>query len=255
MTKITVDNLSKSYGELQVIDDLSMEIESGKIVGLLGPNGVGKTTLMEMMSGRRLQDDGRIHVDGTVLDDEYETSILEMSELDHRNELQKHIGVLPEKEEPPSYLTPREYFEVVRLGRDISEEKVEEVTSYWADRLDFEEQLDVLSSDLSRGQQQKVMITQAFLHDPDVFFIDEPLANLDPIIQEVFIEELKDYVERGDKTVIVSTHQVEFALDVCSELHLIPSSGTHELIEDVESFTKQDLIDRLTTEVNTDVEG
>lgn len=232
MTVLEVTNLSKAYGDVEVLDKLSLSVEeSGQIVGILGPNGRGKTTLLEILTGQQPQDSG----DVTVLD--YELP-------DESTSLKFEIGVLPEKEAPPSFLTAREYLTFVAKDRGLKEDTIEERIEYWSEVLQFSDVLDVLGSDLSRGQQQKVMISQAFLHKPDLVFIDEPLANLDPIIQSIFINELEEYVENNN-TVIVSTHQVDFALNVCSELHLFPQTKSHQLLSDVDKLTQEQVISML----------
>lgn len=226
-------NLSKAYGDVQVLDDLSLSVEEkGQIVGILGPNGIGKTTLLEILTGQQPQDSGK-------------ATVLSYKLPEESTALKFEIGVLPEKEAPPSFLTAREYLTFVGKDRGMNEDKVDERIEYWSEVLQFSEVLDVLGSDLSRGQQQKVMISQAFLHEPDLVFIDEPLANLDPIIQSIFIDELKSYTEDGN-TIVLSTHQVDFALDVCSELHLFPrSEKDHQILTDIDQVTQEKVISML----------
>jgi ABC-2 type transport system ATP-binding protein len=130
------------------------------------------------------------------------------------------VGILPEQETPPSFLTPREYFDFVGAVRDLDDAVVDERVHRWADRLGFADQLDTVSTDLSRGQQQKAMITAAFLHRPDLVFIDEPLANLDPIVQERVKEFLVDYREAGN-TVFLSTHHIEVAGEICTRVGFV----------------------------------
>lgn len=233
MTVLEVTNLSKAYGDVQVLDDLSLSVEEeGQIVGILGPNGIGKTTLLEILTAQQPPDSG-------------EVSVLSYDLPKDSTALKFEIGVLPEKEAPPSFLTAREYLTFVGKDRGMSEEDIDERIEYWSEVLQFSEVLDVLGSDLSRGQQQKVMISQAFLHEPELVFIDEPLANLDPIIQSIFVNELLEYTEEGN-TILVSTHQVDFALDVCSELHLFPrSEKNHQILTDVDELTQEQVISML----------
>ncbi|MFB6132649.1 MAG: AAA family ATPase, partial [Halanaeroarchaeum sp.] len=132
----------------------------------------------------------------------------------------ERVGILPEKESPPSFLTPREYFQFVGAVRDLPDEQVDVATDEWAQRLGFNEKLDTLSSDLSRGQKQKVMIATAFLHEPAAVFIDEPLANLDPLIQERVKRFLAEYREAGN-TVLISTHNVEVAAELCTRVGIL----------------------------------
>lgn len=240
MTVLEVANLSKAYGDVQVLDELSLSIEEeGQIVGILGPNGIGKTTLLEVLTSQQPPDSGQV-------------SVLDFDLPDESTALKFEIGILPEKEAPPSFLTAREYLTFVGKDRGMTEDEIDERVEYWSEVLQFTEVLDILGSDLSRGQQQKVMIAQAFLHEPELVFIDEPLANLDPIIQSIFVNELKEYTEEGN-TIVVSTHQVEFALDVCSELHLFPrSEKNHQILTDVDALTQEQVISMLSGSDNDD---
>ena len=207
MTTITVDGLSKSYGSTAVLAGLSFAVESGTVFGLLGKNGAGKTTTINVLTG-------------TVSADEGTVSVLGLDPGDQPQAVRARIGVLPEKESPPSFLTPREYFSFVGGVREMNSDVVDERVTEWTDRLDFAEKLDTLCTDLSRGQQQKVMLTQAFLHEPELVFIDEPLANLDPVIQERVKAAIREFQARGT-TVVLSTHHVEVAQELCTQVGIL----------------------------------
>lgn len=207
MTALDIDGLRKRYGEVTALDGLSLTIADGELFGLLGPNGAGKTTTMEILTGQTRPDGGSI-------------SVLGIDPTEQPVEVRRHVGVLPEKESPPSFMTPREYFAFVGSVRELPDDVVDERTREWADRLAFTEKLDTLSTDLSRGQQQKVMIAGAFIHEPELVFIDEPLANLDPIMQERVKSFLRAYREAGN-TVLISTHNVEVAAEICSRIGIV----------------------------------
>jgi ABC-2 type transport system ATP-binding protein len=207
MTAILAEELTKTYGDLTALDGLSLSIGEGELFGFLGPNGAGKTTTIGILTGQLIPDSGRASVLGTdPTADPVET--------------RRRVGILPEKESPPSFMTPREYFDFVGTVRGMDPDTVGQRADRWADRLAFREKLDTLNTDLSRGQQQKVMITQAFLHEPAVVFIDEPLANLDPIIQERVKEFVVDYRSAGN-TVFLSTHQIAVAEEVCTRVGIV----------------------------------
>lgn len=207
MTAVETEGLTKSFGDLTALDGLSLTVERGELFGLLGPNGAGKSTAIKILTGQLLPDEGQARVLGTdPTADPIGT--------------RQQVGILPEREEPPSFMTPREYFSFVGSVRGLDEQIVEERVQSWADRLSLSETFDTLVTDLSRGQQQKVMITAAFLAESDLVFIDEPLANLDPIIQERVRQFLTTYVEAG-KTVFLSTHQIEVAEAICTRVGII----------------------------------
>lgn len=185
---------------------MSLTTEAGELYGLLGPNGAGKTT-MELLTGQSVPDGGQ-------------ATVLGLDPVADPTGVRERVGILPEKESPPSFMTPREYFHFVGAIRDIPQDRVDEQIEAWVDRLKFAEKLDTMSTDLSRGQQQKVMIASAFLHEPAVVFIDEPLANLDPIVQERVKRFLVEYRDAGN-TVLISTHNVDVAADLCSRVGIV----------------------------------
>jgi ABC-2 type transport system ATP-binding protein len=201
---------------LNAIDDLSLTISEGELFGLLGPNGAGKTTTMEILTGQLTPDSG-------------EATVLDVDPVERPTAVRERVGILPETESPPSFLTAREYFEFVGAVRGIPDAVVDERTETWADRLGFSDKLDTLSTDLSRGQQQKVMITAAFLHEPALVFIDEPLANLDPIVQERLKRFFREYRDAGN-TLVITTHDVDVAAELCSRVGIM---HTGRLVADV----------------------
>jgi ABC-2 type transport system ATP-binding protein len=219
MAAIETANLRKTYGDVTALADLSLSIERGELFGALGPNGAGKTTTIKILTGQLQPDSGS-------------ASVLGHDPVSEPVETRRHVGILPEQESPPSFLTPREYFEFVATVRDLDPGVVADRVTEWTERLAFAEKLDTVASDLSRGQQQKVMITQAFIHEPDVVFIDEPLANLDPIVQERVKDYLTAYRDAGN-TIFISTHHIEVAAEVCSRVGIV--SGGELITERVPS--------------------
>ncbi|MFD1515295.1 ABC transporter ATP-binding protein [Halomarina rubra] len=204
---VRLDGVHKRYGEVVALDGLSLSVDRGELFGFLGANGAGKTTTIKLLTGQRTPDAGSV-------------SVLGRDPSDDPVETRRHLGVLPEREDPPSFVTPREYFAFVGRVRDIDEETLDARIDGWTHRFGFRDQLDTLCTDLSRGQRQKVMITASFLHEPDLVFIDEPLANLDPVMQERLKAFLVDYTSE-DNTVFLSTHHVDVAEGICSRVGIL----------------------------------
>ncbi len=227
------ENLSKSYGDLEVLSDLSFTVKKGEIYGLIGPNGAGKTTLINLLTGQDTPTTGHVTVDGLTVEE-------------NPISVKEQIGILPEKQSPFSFLTPRENFHFAGKIRGLDPDDVDSQIDYLAEQLQFTEHLDTLSTNLSRGNQQKVMVTQALLHNPDVLFIDEPVANLDPFIQEQLKQLLREFNEQG-KTIVLSTHHLEFAQDLCSEALFVSSAGVESV--SFTDTTKEELIERFTQNV------
>lgn len=202
---ITVKNLSKHFGNTKAVDDVDLEVKKGELFGLLGPNGSGKTTMIKMLTGQIRPTAGAVSVHGVdVL-----TRPLRVKEL---------TGIVPEQENPPSFLTAEEYLYFVAKIRKL--ENFEKQCDWWFSYLDFAEQRDVLCKDLSRGTRQKLMLAQAFLHEPELVVIDEPLINLDPLMQRRVKDYLKGYVKKGG-TVLISTHILEIAREICTGMAII----------------------------------
>lgn len=202
---IEIKNLTKKFGDLKAVSNISLSIGRGELFGLLGPNASGKTTMIRLLTGQIKPTEGCASVLGVnVLDDPIRTREL--------------VGIIPEQESPPSFLTAEEYLYFVAKIRKLSNR--EEKCNQWLKFLGFEEQKEVLCKDLSRGTRQKLMFAQAFLHNPELAFIDEPLINLDPIVQRKVKDYLKDFVKNGG-TIFFCTHVLEIAEEICTRIAII----------------------------------
>jgi ABC-2 type transport system ATP-binding protein len=197
---IEARGLSRRYGETVAVNDLSLEVPSGALFGLLGPNGSGKSTTIRMLTGQVRPTAGT----ATVLGIDAATDPVGV---------RSRVGIIPEQETPPSFLTAAEYLGFVGAIRHL--EGIEKAADWWFEFLDFSDKRDVLCKDLSRGTRQKLMFAQAFLHRPVLALIDEPLVNFDPIVQHQVKEFLIDYV-RGGNTIFISTHILEVAEEICT---------------------------------------
>ena len=133
-------------------------------------------------------------------------------------EIREIVGIMPEQENPPSFLTAEEYLHFVAKIRKL--DNIKEKSDYWFEFLDFENQKNVLCKDLSRGTRQKLMFAQTFLHNPKLVFIDEPLINLDPIIQKKVKDYLQNFVKSG-RTIFFCTHVLEIAEEICTNIGII----------------------------------
>ena len=232
---VETDGLTKRYGDVTALDDLDLAVPEGELFGLLGPNGAGKSTTIEILTGRIQPTSGSCRVLG-------------VDPVEEPVRARGLMGILPEREDPPSFMTPREYFDFVADVRDLDD--VDDRIETWADRLGFTDALDTINMDLSRGQKQKVMLTQAFIHEPDLVFIDEPLTNLDPIVQERVKNFVAGYNEDGN-TVFLSTHDINVAEEVCTRVGIIDGGrlvGERDVAELREG--ESDLIDEFITEVS-----
>ena len=202
---IETRDVSKAYGDVRAVDHVSLRVDAGALFGLLGPNGSGKTTMIKLLTGQTRPGSGS----ATVLGVDVESDPVGIRRL---------VGIIPEQETPPSFLTAQEYLEFVAAVRAIPDIGMK--ADWWFDFLDFSEKKHVLCKDLSRGTRQKLMFAQAFLHEPALALIDEPLINFDPIMQEVVKEYLAGYVRSG-RTIFLSTHILEVAEEICSDFAIL----------------------------------
>lgn len=202
---IQTRGLTKEFGKLRAVDRVSISIRKGELFGLIGPNGSGKTTMVKLLTGQLRPTRGRAKVLGVDVVKEP----IKVREL---------VGIVPEQETPPSFLTAEEYLHFVARIRKL--DNIEERCEKWFRFLEFEEEKDILCKDLSRGTRQKLMIAQAFLHNPPLVFVDEPLINLDPIIQRKIKDYFKEFVKKGG-TIFLCTHVLSIAEEICTRVGVI----------------------------------
>lgn len=210
MSRITAENVSYSYPETEAVRDFDMEVEEGEIVGLIGPNGAGKSTAVKVMTGQLDRDSGKVEVAG-------------IDPSEDSRAVRRKSGILPEREDPPTFLTVSEYMKYISEIREYEFEP-----SIWLDRLNLKGRENELTGDLSKGERQKLMIVQAFFHEPEVAFIDEPLINLDPVVQEEVKDIIREHVEDGG-SVVLSTHVIPVAEELCDRVYLMEDGETREL--------------------------
>ena len=204
-TVIDARDLSKNYGDVTAVDHVNLHVDEGELFGLLGPNGSGKTTMIRMLTGQTKPTAGS-------------ATVLGIDVTKDPIGIRARVGIIPEQETPPSFLTAIEYLEFVGAVRKIPE--IGTKADWWFDFLDFADKKNVLCKDLSRGTRQKLMFAQAFIHEPTLALIDEPLINFDPIMQDLVKDYLATYVKKG-KTIFVSTHILEVAEEICSDFAIL----------------------------------
>jgi ABC-2 type transport system ATP-binding protein len=202
---IKVQNLSKKYGSIIAIDDISFQVEKGEILGFLGPNGAGKTTTMRILTGYMPPDTGSIEISGIDMME---------SPLNAKNE----IGYLPEH--PPVYndMTVEGFLNFVAGLKGVEEDK-EKAIGNSMERCGIADVKNRLIGNLSKGYRQRIGIAQAILNDPSVLVLDEPTIGLDPK-QIIEIRELIKELGK-QRTVILSTHILPEVMMTCTKVVII----------------------------------
>jgi ABC-2 type transport system ATP-binding protein len=220
---IEVRNLTKRYGELTAIRDVSFSVARGEILGFLGPNGAGKTTTMRILTGYMPASAGTATVDGF---DVFESSF----------EVRRRIGYLPET--PPLYtdMTVEGYLDFVARIKGVARMEIAGATERAMQTCGLLDVRHRLTGHLSKGYRQRVGLAQALIHDPPVLVLDEPTIGLDPR-QIIEIRKLIRTLA-GDRTVILSTHILPEVSQICEKV-VILSSGRIALEERMDSLLKK----------------
>lgn len=203
---ISVEHLTKCYGDFMAVNDLSFEIEEGHVYGFLGPNGAGKSTTMNIMTGCLSATEGHVTIDGHDI-------------FDEPNLAKKLIGYLPEQ--PPLYMneTPREYLKFVGEAKGLRGQELKEQIEQVISKTKLEDVQNRMIAKLSKGYKQRVGIAQALLGSPKVIILDEPTVGLDPIQ----IIEIRDLIRELGKThtVIFSSHILSEVQTICDKILII----------------------------------
>ena len=203
---IEVQHLTKRYGRLTAVEDVSFRVERGEILGFLGPNGAGKTTTMRVLTGYMPATEGKAIVAGFDV-------------FDQPIEAKRRTGYLPET--PPLYpdMSVLEYLTFVSKVKGVPSAERRQRVAAVMDRTRIRDVADRLCSKLSKGYRQRVGLAQALIHNPDVLILDEPTAGLDPkqiIETRELIKELG-----GNHTIILSTHILPEVSQTCHRVVII----------------------------------
>jgi len=224
---IEVKNLSKNYGPIPAVKNISFTVKKGAIYGFLGPNGAGKSTTMNMICGCLAPTKGEITVNGHDI-------------VDDAIEAKRCIGYLPEI--PPLYpdMTPYEYLEFVGMAKGLRKEALYDELEFVMEKTGISDVSDRLIKNLSKGFRQRVGIAQALMGDPDIIILDEPTVGLDPLQ----ILEIRNLItELGEEhIVILSSHILQEIEAVCNHVIMI-SQGIIVADESLEALTRHETLE------------
>ena len=206
--KVVVKNLHKSFGDLDVLNGIDLEIDEGEVVCLIGPSGSGKSTFLRCLN--RLEDstDGTIEVDGFEISDK-KLNI---------NKVRENIGMVFQQFNLFSHLTVKKNImlaptDLKKMTKVEAEEKAMELLR----RVGLEDKANVYPRQLSGGQQQRVAIARALAMNPDIMLFDEPTSALDPEMVGEVLAVMRELAEQG-MTMVVVTHEMGFARDVADRV-------------------------------------
>lgn len=217
---IKVEKLTRKYGDFTAVDDVSFAISRGEIVGLLGHNGAGKTTIMKMLTGFLEPTSGTITIDGKNI-------------AQHLQQVQSNIGYLPENCPVYPEMTVVDYLDYAAALRGFTESKRAPLVAGAIISTALSEKATEPISSLSRGYRQRTGVAQAILHKPQILILDEPTNGLDP----TQIQQMRELVTNLAKhsTVIISTHILQEVQAICDRV-IIVKSGTIALDAKLDSL-------------------
>ena len=198
---LKVENVTKKYGNLVAVNNLSFEVKDGEIFGLLGLNGAGKTTTFRMILGLLDDYDGNITIDGKKIN----------------YDITDKIGFLPEERSLLTKLTVYEQIVYYGVLKSMSIDKIDKKLDYWLKKFEISEYKNKKIKELSKGNQQKIQFISAIINEPKLLILDEPFSGLDPINVELFKKVILDLKKKGT-SIIFSSHRMEHVELFCEKL-------------------------------------
>lgn len=220
---IRVEHLQKNFGQLHALKDVTLEVNKGEIVSLIGPSGSGKSTLLRCTHGLEKPDKGKIYMNDELMDPQNKEKYRE--QRNHMGFVFQHFNLFPHM----TVLDNLNLAQTEVLGR--SKEDATKKSLELLKRVGLQEKKDSYPNNLSGGQKQRVAIARALCMDPDMMLFDEPTSALDPEMIKEVLEVMKDLGKQG-MTMIVVTHEMGFARKVGSRVVFLDHG---EIIEDAPS--------------------
>lgn len=206
--KVHVENLKKSFGKLEVLKDISMDIHEGEVVVLLGPSGSGKSTFLRCLNQLEVATDGTIIVDGYDVTDKH---------IDI-NKVRENIGMVFQHFNLFPHMTVLENIMLAPVElKKMTKEEAREKGMQLLTRVGMQEKADVYPPQLSGGQKQRVAIARALAMNPDIMLFDEPTSALDPEMVGEVLAVMKE-LAIGGMTMVVVTHEIGFAREVANRI-------------------------------------
>ena len=207
---IKVINLKKSYGSKEAVKNINFEIKENEIVGLLGPNGSGKTTTIGMILGLLKPSRGEVLINGLRIEK-------------YRNDILQKINFISPYIELPKKLTVKQ--NLIVYGKLYSVKNLKEKIDYLVNKLRLENLLNRITGELSSGQKNRISLAKAIINDPSVLLLDEPTASLDPEIGDFVRTFLENYKKENKVSILLASHNMDEVTRLCSSIMMMKNGS------------------------------
>ena len=241
MIKVKVENLKKSFGSLEVLKDINMEVKEGEVVCLIGPSGSGKSTFLRCLN--KLEEPTA----GVIIVDDYDL----MAKTSDINKIRENIGMVFQQFNLFPHLSVLQNIMLAPVDRKrMTKEQAEEKAKKLLDRVGLLEKADVYPASLSGGQQQRVAIARALAMEPDIMLFDEPTSALDPEMVGEVLEVMKQLAAEG-MTMVVVTHEMGFAREVADRVvfmdggYIVEEGTPEEVFGNPQNKRTQDFLNKV----------
>lgn len=241
---INVKNLHVKYGDFEALRGISFSVASGEIIGYLGPNGAGKSTTVKVLTGLLKPLAGDVSVAGFDL-------------LRAPQEVHRRLGYVPEHAAAYDLLTGNEYLELLKDLHEMEEEHFQKRRQTLIEGFQLEKVANRYISTYSKGQRQKIVLTAALLHEPEVLILDEPFTGLDVNAVRTVKAILQKLAEKG-RTIFISSHSLDLVERMCQRVfiihngQIIADSPTADLLELSKAHTLESVFAQLTQSDNSE---
>lgn len=241
MTKVKVENLKKSFGKLEVLKDINMEVQEGEVVCLIGPSGSGKSTFLRCLN--KLEEP----TGGSVIVDDYDL-MLKTADI---NKIRENIGMVFQQFNLFPHLSVLENITLAPVDRKrMTKAEAQEKAKSLLDKVGLLDKADVYPASLSGGQQQRVAIARALAMEPDIMLFDEPTSALDPEMVGEVLDVMKKLAADG-MTMVVVTHEMGFAREVADRVvfmdggYIVEQGTPEEVFGNPQNKRTQDFLNKV----------
>ena len=211
---ITIRGLAKSFGKLEVLKDITLDVRAGKVVAILGPSGSGKSTLLRCINGLEELTKGSIEVNGIIVSD----SQSKKERVKHVRDIRKNTGMVFQQFNLYPHKTALEnVIEALLTVKKMEKSTAVGLGEELLKRVGLFDKRDVYPSRLSGGQQQRIAISRALAMNPDVMLFDEPTSSLDPELVDEVLNVIQELAKEG-MTLVIVTHEMQFARNVADRI-------------------------------------